>query len=209
MLEIEYYDDSWDSNYYFVCINRYHIFAANRTSKSPTWEYIDPRGYLWDAFHQRIYRNQRSDKIDKEEIPKNFPPTPDSIPESLLNLPPLPPPPPLLLKDYPVVKKYFENLSNHSAEIYVVLLEDLYESLHGDGKFHYMDSVFIQKTDALKYCAEKKTEFDFYHLRICNLKIESENISCEVASRPFDHISDEGILVLMTALLSNQTNLKR
>jgi hypothetical protein len=67
MLEIEYYDDSWDSNYFFVCINRYHIFAADRTSKSPTWEYIDPRGYLWDAFHQRIYRNQRSDKIDKEE----------------------------------------------------------------------------------------------------------------------------------------------
>ena len=47
------------------------------------------------------------------------------------------------------VKKYLENLSNHSAEIYVVLLEDLYESLHGDSKFHYMDSVFIQKVDAL------------------------------------------------------------
>lgn len=204
MLEIEYYDDSWDSNYYFVCINRYHIFAANKTSKSPTWEYIDPRGYLWDAFHQRIYRNQRSDKIDKEEIPKNFPPTPDSIPESLLNLPPLPPPPPLLLKDYPVVKKYLENLSNHSAEIYVVLLEDLYESLHGDGKFHYIDSVFIHKADALKYCAEKKTEFDFYHLRICNLKIESENISCEVASRPFDHISKENILNLLATILTSQ-----
>lgn len=204
MLEIEYYDDSWDSNYYFVCINRYHIFAANRTSKSPTWEYIDPRGYLWDAFHQRIYRNQRSDKIDKEEIPKNFPPTPDSIPESLLNLPPLPPPPPLLLKDYPVVKKYLENLSNHSAEIYVVLLEDLYESLHGDGKFHYIDSVFIHKADALKYCDEKKTEFDFYHLRICNLKIESENISCEVASRPFDHISKENILNLLETILTSQ-----
>lgn len=204
MLEIEYYDDSWDSNYYFVCINRYHIFAANRTSKSPTWEYIDPRGYLWDAFHQRIYRNQRSDKIDKEEIPKNFPPTPDSIPESLLNLPPLPPPPPLLLKDYPVVKKYLENLSNHSAEIYVVLLEDLYESLHGDGKFHYIDSVFIHKADALKYCTEKKTEFDFYHLRICNLKIESENISCEVASRPFDHISKENILNLLATILTSQ-----
>ncbi len=204
MLEIEYYDDSWDSNYYFVCINRYHIFAANRTSKSPTWEYIDPRGYLWDAFHQRIYRNQRSDKIDKEEIPKNFPPTPDSIPASLLNLPPLPSPPPLLLKDYPVVKKYLENLSNHSAEIYVVLLEDLYESLHGDGKFHYIDSVFIHKADALKYCAEKKTEFDFYHLRICNLKIESENISCEVASRPFDHISKENILNLLATILTSQ-----
>ena len=205
MLEIEYYDDSWDSNYFFVCINRYHIFAADRTSKSPTWEYIDPRGYLWDAFHQRIYRNQRSDKIDKEEIPKNFPPAPDSIPESLLNLPPLPPQPPLLLKDYPVVKKYLENLSNHSAEIYVVLLEDLYESLHGDGKFHYMDSVFIQKTDALQYCGEKKTEFDFYHLRSCQLKIDDEIISCEVASKSFDHISEERILDLLSEKIIDQS----
>ena len=68
----------------------------------------------------------------------------------------------------PAIKKYLENLSNHSAEIYVVLLEDLYESLHGDGKFHYMDSVFIQKVDALRYCDEKKLNLIFITYEAAN-----------------------------------------
>ena len=68
MHDIEYYDDSWDSNCFFVCIDRYYIFAADRKSKSPKWEFIDPRGIRWDAVHQRIYRNGRADKVSKKVL---------------------------------------------------------------------------------------------------------------------------------------------
>ena len=90
MHNIEYYDDSWDSSCFFVCIDKYYIFAADRKSKSPKWEFIDPRGIRWDAVHQRIYRNGRADKISKEELPANFPPPPDAIPPEAIQLPPLP-----------------------------------------------------------------------------------------------------------------------
>ncbi len=46
MHDIEYYDDSWDSSCFFVCIDRYYIFAADRKSKSPKWEFIDPSAFI-------------------------------------------------------------------------------------------------------------------------------------------------------------------
>ena len=106
MHDIEYYDDSWDSSCFFVCIDRYYIFAADRKSKSPKWEFIDPRGIRWDAVHQRIYRNGRADKVSKEDLPANFPPPPDSIPAEAINLPPLPKQAPLLAETYPAVAKH-------------------------------------------------------------------------------------------------------
>jgi len=108
MHDIEYYDDSWDSSCFFVCIDRYYIFAADRKSKSPKWEFIDPRGIRWDAVHQRIYRNGRADKVSKEDLPANFPPPPDSIPPEAINLPSLPKEAPLLAETYPAVAKYLD-----------------------------------------------------------------------------------------------------
>ena len=162
MHDIEYYDDSWDSSCFFVCIDKYYIFAADRKSKSPKWEFIDPRGIRWDAVHQRIYRNGRADKVSKEDLPANFPPPPDSIPPEAMNLPPLPKEAPLLAETYPSVRKYLGTFQNHSVEIYVVLFEDLYESELGDGKFHYPDCIFLDEATAQEYCSKNKNDNNDY-----------------------------------------------
>ena len=44
---IEYYDDYWDSDHFFVCFDRHHIFAANRNealrpTPSPSLAGADP-----------------------------------------------------------------------------------------------------------------------------------------------------------------------
>jgi len=201
MHDIEYYDDSWDSSCFFVCIDRYYIFAADSKSKFPKWEFIDPRGIRWDAVHQRIYRNGRADKVSKEDLPANFPPPPDSIPPEAINLPPLPKEAPLLAETYPTVTKYLGTFQNHSVEIYAVLIEDLYESDHGDGEFHYPDSIFIDEATAQEYCNKSKTEYDTYHLRKCRVKLDGVSIFCELSLQSFDHLSGREVLKLMTEML--------
>ena len=202
MLDIEFYDDSWDSSYYFPCIEKYYIFAADRNAESPKWELIDPRGIRWDAVHQRIYRNGRADKISKAELPANFPPPPDSIPPEAINLPPLPKEAQLLAETYPAVTKYLGTLENKSFEIYVVLIEDLYESELGDGKFHYLDSIFIDQASAEEYCTKSKTDTDAYHLRKCRVKLDGAVILCQLSKQPFDHLSGWEVLKLMNDKLN-------
>jgi hypothetical protein len=197
MLDIEFYDDSWDSSFYFACIEKYYIFAASRNAQFPKWEFIDPRSIRWDAVHQRIYRNGRADKISREDLPANFPPPPDFIPPEAINLPPLPNEPQLLAETYPAVTKYFGTLENKSVEIYVVLIEDLYESELGDGKFHYLDSIFLDQATAEEYCTKSKTDNDAYHLRKCRVELDGAVILCQLSKQPFDHLSGLEVLKLM------------
>ena len=201
MHDIEYYDDSWDSNCFFVCIDRYYIFAADRKSKSPKWEFIDPRGIRWDAVHQRIYRNGRADKISKEELPANFPPPPDAIPPEAIQLPPLPNEGPLLATTYPTVTNYLTTFEDQSVEVYVVLIEDLYESEFGDGKFHYPDSIFLDEATAQEYCNNLKTDNHAYHHRKCRIKLYGLALLCELSVQSFDHITSSDLLKLMTKKL--------
>jgi hypothetical protein len=201
MHDIEYYDDSWDSSCFFVCIDKYYIFAADRKSKYPKWEFIHPRSVRWDAVHQRIYRNGRADKISREDLPANFPPPPDSIPPEAINLPPLPKQAPLLAETYPAVAKHLSTLENKSVEIYVVLVEDLYESEVGDGKFHYPDCIFLDEATAQEYCSKNKNDNDDYHLRKCRLTLDDAAILCEIFKQSFDHIGGLEVLKLMNEKL--------
>jgi len=201
MHNIEYYDDVWDSSYYFVCIDRHYIFAADRKSNSPKWELIEPRSIRWDAVHQRIYRNGQADKVSRDDLPANFPPPPDSVPLEAINLPPLPHESQLLAKTYPKVTKYLGNFENKSKEFYLVLIEDLYESELGDGKYLYLDSIFIDEVNAQEYCNKSKTDNDTYHLRKCIIKLDSTTISCEFSLQSFDHLNGCEVLNLVSQKL--------
>ena len=73
-----------------------------------------------------------------------------------------------------------------------------------DPKLEHITALFHkQNSPNGQYCDEKKTEFDFYHLRSCKLKIDDEIISSEVASKSFDHISEERILDLLTEKITD------
>ncbi len=106
-----------------------------------------------------------------------------------------------VLDTYPAVTKYLGAFQNHSVEIYVVLFEDLYESDHGDGEFHYPDSIFLDEATAEEYCNKSRTDNEAYHLRKCRVKVDGLAILCELSLQSFDHVTDREVLKLLTEKL--------
>jgi hypothetical protein len=185
--EIEYYDDTWDSSNYLVCFDRYYIFAIRPKDAEPKWEYLHPDGARWDAVHQRVYRNFRADRINRDQLPADLPPPPDSItPEQLLPLPPLPPEI-FLRSDYPNLDKRLQE-SDGAMPLYLILMEDRYESLHGDGKFHYPETLFFGEGEALTFKASSDDSYTYY-IRAGLIWLDGDNIECKMPRRTFDHFS--------------------
>jgi len=197
-VEIEYYDDWWDSDNYFVCINRHYIFAANRNDKSPQWMLINSNYDYWDAIHQRIYRNYRSDKIRKEDLPTHFPPPPETIPPEAINPPPPPPPPlnPIPADRYPVLTEHISELNGKSKLVYLVLEEDLYESMHGDGEFHYPSKIFFDSESATLFVSRDHHEYTKYHSRQGLIQLTGGILECDIQPMLFDHFSSDEVLSL-------------
>ena len=83
----------------------------------------------------------------------------------------------------------------------MVLFEDLYESDHGDGEFHYPDSIFLDEATAEDYCNKSKTDNDAYDLRKCRIKLDGLVILCELSLQSFDHVTDREVLKMMNEKL--------
>jgi len=199
--EIEYYDDTWDSSNYLVCINRYYIFAIHPDEPNPKWEFLHPDGPRWDAVHQRVYRNFRSDCIEIDQLPANLPPPPDSIDPDLLR--PLPPPPPeiFLRADYPSLDKRLQKC-NGAMPDFLVLMEDLYESHNGDGKFHYPETLFFTHEEAHAFNGTGDGNYA-YHVRAGLLWLNDMEICCKVPRWTFDHFSNGEVMRLAEKLIKH------
>ena len=199
--EIEYYDDTWDSSNYLVCFDRHYIFAIRPKDAEPKWEFLHPDGARWDAVHQRVYRNFRADRINRDQLPENLPPPPDSIaPELLL---PLPPPPPeiFLRADYPNLDQRLQDRDG-AMPLYLVLMEDLYESRNGDGKFHYPETIYLSEEEAFRFKAT--SDYDYaYYVRAGLAWLSGDEIECKMPCRTFDHFSHGEVLRLAEAKLSS------
>ena len=199
--EIEYYDDTWDSSNYLVCFDRHYIFAIRPKDAEPKWEFLHPDAARWDAVHQRVYRNCRADRIDRDQLPANLPPPPDSIaPELLL---PLPPPPPeiFLRADYPNLDKRLQDRDG-AMPMYLVLMEDLYESRNGDGKFHYPETLYFSEEEAFRFKATSDYDYTYY-VRAGLAWLSGDEIECKMPCRTFDHFSYGKVLRLAEAKLSS------
>ncbi|WP_194266300.1 hypothetical protein [Dechloromonas sp. H13] len=200
---IEYYDDWWDTDNYFVCLNRHYIFAANRTDQSPQWKLLNNNYNHWDAVHQRIYRNFRPDKINKEDLPPNLPPPPESIPPEAVNPPPPPPPKPLLAKDYQHLAGHLAQLEGQSIVIYLILYEDTYESSFGDGEFHYPDRLYFDRSAAKEFMGSDHQALMKYHLREGTIHLTDGVFYCQIANKLFDHFSYAEVLSMANSLYAN------
>jgi len=190
--EIEFFDDTWDSSNYLVCFNRYYIYAIRPEDLEPQWKFLQPESVSWDAVHQRVYRNFRTDPISRDKLPDNLPPPPDSIAPELL-IPPSSPPEKMFLRvDYPKLDKRLLERDGAMA-IYLVLQEDLYESAFGDGVFHYPEKVVFSDVEAYSLKAASDSVYA-YHVRAGLVWIDRDRICCGVPGRLFDHFSDEDLL---------------
>jgi hypothetical protein len=199
--EIEYYDDTWDSSNYLVCFDRYYIFAIRPKDAEPKWEFLHPDGARWDAVHQRVYRNFRADRINRDQLPANLPPPPDSIAPDLLL--PLPPPPReiFLRSDYPNLDKRLQDRDG-AMPLYLVLMEDLYESSNGDGKFHYPETLFFSDEEARAFNGSGDGAYA-YHVRTGLVWLTGSEIGCKVPGWTFDHFSHGEVMRLAEAKLNS------
>jgi len=108
------------------------------------WEILERNSQRWNWFHQCIFRNHRADPISQERI-KTLLQLPQIISVSETHPPEffLTPKTPLFAKTFPTIRNYIQGSGKPSLPIYVVLLEDLYESKFGDGKFLDFNAVCL------------------------------------------------------------------
>lgn len=195
---IEYYDDTWNSSSYLACFDRRYICAIRPSDPDPKWKFLATNGVHWDAVHQRVFRNFRADRIEKENLPTSLPPPPTEVPPEIMNPPPPPPEKPIRTEDFPVVSEYLHACPGRgTAAIHLVLFEDTYESAHGDGEFHYPEAAFFELEDAKTYEGDKSGGYK-YHIRPGVIWLDQDTIGCEVPARLFDHFSGEDVLRLVT-----------
>ena len=201
--EIEYYDDWSDSGNYFVCIDRHYIFAANGEDTVPHWKLLNSDYAHWDAVHQRIYRQFRLSRIKKEDLPPHLPPPPEGIPPEALSPPSSPPSKLHLAQDYPVLNKHLRQCGGGVVKLFLVLFEDTYESLLGDGEFHYPETIFFNYESAVAFEVAKKDQ-RAYHIRPGVMWLDGDTIKCEVPGKLFDHFSDEEVLSMANAKIEQE-----
>jgi len=192
--DIEYYYDSWDTGNYYVCIARMYIFAANGRAESPQWELLSDEDGRWDSAHQRIYRNSRADKILRDDLPAHFPPPPNSIPPEALIPVVNRPPETFPSDDYAALTRHIESLKEKTLRVYLVLFEDKYESLVGDGEFHYPQDAFVDRVSAKRFMRKGSQAYK-YHLRELSIRLRDGVLDCpDLELMMFDHFSGKDVL---------------
>lgn len=201
--EVEYYEDDYTDGRYYTCINRHYIFQIRVSDPAPKWECINLDYGRWDAIHQKIYRNFKASDIQKSDLPATLPPPPDSVPPEVINPPPPPPPEPLRAEDFPVAAEYLHScVGRGTAALHLVLYEDRYESLNGDGEFHYPEAVFFDLESAKNY-NDDDSGWMKYHIRPGVIWLDRDTIGCEVPRRIFDHFSDRDVLKLTEKVIAS------
>jgi hypothetical protein len=88
--------------------------------------------------------------------------------------------------------------------LYLVLYEDRYESLRGDGEFHYLTAVFLNLESAASYKEAKTDEWCLYHIRPSLIWLDGDTIGCEVPIERFDHINREEVLLMATRKIKQE-----
>jgi hypothetical protein len=142
------------------------------------WEFLIPESPTWDDAHQRIYRNFRVTALRADELSTPLPPLPPIprgpfpewkeyfLPKGAL----------LRVSEYPTVARLFKERNASAVTLFVVLVEDVYETAFGDGEFHYFDDVHLFEEDATRDMESKKQEWQRFHLRPVTIALEGETI---------------------------------
>jgi hypothetical protein len=198
-IEIEYYDDEQSTGKFFVCLNRYHIFEANREDDLPEWKMLVPESEPWSAVHQRIYRNFRAKKVNREDLPLHLPPPPDSLSPDILNPLPVSPTKSIAASAYPSLAKHLAKIEGNSLMAFLILSEDLYESQLGDGVFHYPEQIFFDESSETEFRNADHDEYTRYHVRQGAINLCDGILDVQIQPMMFDHFSVEKVLSMANA----------
>jgi hypothetical protein len=194
IMKISFYRCDDTSNVYALDgLGHSGIFMKRSTELDDgEWRFIAPYSASWDFQHQKIFRQHRASEF--EPLAQDF---------SLPDLPEFPDPPPEGWKEYFREKAHarvstypqlFSSLSNNTQRrvtVNVLLYEDRYESMFGDGKFHDFAGAFIDREAFLDRKEERETqagESNTYHARDFTLEWDDDFcFSNNFEVKTFDH----------------------
>lgn len=183
--------------------------AGGKPERRDQWEFCPPDTRAWDGYHQRVFFQGRADCCSLDDLGGSVPPLPAEFP----------PPQALHVADPPsprsrnvlpgtMVFEAVRDAPDGRLQVYVVLSEDRYESILGDGTFHKFKAAFLDQETVRSFVAEKSgeaaSEAEYsshelgivYHVRevyltVAGDKVVLETEGCELS--PFDHFTREQI----------------
>jgi hypothetical protein len=163
--------------------------------KSDDWEFCPAETKAWDWYHQKRYRQGKVELCTFDEVREAAPPLPRRFPPPVkYHL--LDPPEPKTANARRGSKVFDRVLSapDRRLPVYVVLREDRYESLFGDGVFRDFEAAFLDAASAEHYIENDAEQHEFleYHLREVYLAVSGkrgvlDTEGCNLS--PFDHFT--------------------
>jgi hypothetical protein len=90
-----------------------------------------------------------------------------------------------------------------STVVYLVLLEDFYETTLGDGEFHYPEAAFIGYSEVEEYIAacqeaDESREWHRYYVRRVQIRLQDGVLDCpEMEHKVYDHFGARDTLTLL------------
>jgi hypothetical protein len=117
--------------------HRLILMTCRPESVIHSWEVMETNSPEWNWLHQHLFRNYRADPIPPEDVVA-LPPLPTTV-----EVGPARSSESFVIPDAPIPVHRFYQLARvvkdwggDGLQISVLLREDRYESLHGDGRFH-------------------------------------------------------------------------
>jgi len=205
-MKVKYFKDI-DTDAVYACIGPMGVNAVFRLRRplasDASWEFLVPNSPIWDAVHQCIYRNPRVEEVSPDEFQPRLPCLPE-IPRG-----PFPewreyflPEQPINASQYPSVTKFLKGEEDESVVVFVVLHEDSYETMLGDGEFHYFGDVFLNREEAQDYTDQNRGEWSRFHLRTMSVKLDHDVfIFPDFRPERYDHYKAEEVMEAMDARL--------
>jgi hypothetical protein len=174
--EIRYFED-WDTCDFFACVERHAAREGLFRLRVPVtpdsqWEFLVPHTSHWDMVHQTLFFTGKATPVAVAALPAGLPPVP-AVPPG-----PFPTPAQQALPAEPIPVERYPRLACKllaqpvpSAQVVVLLKEDRYETLYGDGCFRYFDSAYFEAAAAARHASLHTAEFMCFHTRQLAVKI--------------------------------------
>ena len=127
---------------------------------SKDWEFRPPGSREWDAFHQAAYRNARAVPLTWDEMKERGIPLPPAAGERPCEIGEdgdedgLP----LRSLSWSIRRKLRASSKGQWISLFLLLEEDEYETLMGDGKFRYLHATCWEEKDARRLLAQLEEE---------------------------------------------------
>jgi len=177
------------------------------------WEYHPPVSLVWDSFHQQVYRNFKAEALSVEEMERSGVRMPD-----------------LAACDVPahgrswadnfnaeapfsaVPRGVLPELRRHAGEemeVFLVLMEDRYETSFGDGRFLYPTAAFWTRNAAechMRQLVQNETDpakREWYQYSLKQVRLLPDDSTGAVKAmldiNPYEHYTIEDVLRLLAA----------